>query len=149
LFGAGGARAGAPRGLQRDEGACLTRPAARSPQARRDAEAKARAEEARRNKDDDDDDGPPSGGARGFAASLGAAALAFAGKREPAAAGAAARAEAAPSRAPGAWARARESPGLALLAAGSIVWQLLGPISGAFLKVAQHPAASSASRVRM
>lgn len=39
--------------------------------------------------------------------------------------------------------RAKESPGLALLAAGSIVWNLLGPLGGILVKVAQHPAANT------
>jgi hypothetical protein len=129
-------------------------PAPRSLQALRDAEAKARAAEAARKKDDDDDDSsPPSGGARGLAASLGAAALAMAGgaapTREPALSGArAAAAAAAPPPPPRgkalAGGRAKESPGLALLAAGSILWNLLGPIGGVLVKVAQHPAATKA-----
>lgn len=41
--------------------------------------------------------------------------------------------------------RSKESPGLALLAAGSIVWNLLGPLGGALVKVAQHPAADPVS----
>jgi hypothetical protein len=44
--------------------------------------------------------------------------------------------------------RARESPGLAILAAGAIVWSLLGPMGGAFVKFAQHPAADKRVRAR-
>jgi hypothetical protein len=88
--------------------------------------------------DEDDDSSPPSSGGRpSAAAAVGAAAALVAAsaairEREAKAAAAAVKGTG----------RARESPGLALLAAGSIVWSLLGPLGGALVKMAQIPAAS-------
>ncbi|KAI8469399.1 MAG: hypothetical protein J3K34DRAFT_423898 [Monoraphidium minutum] len=46
--------------------------------------------------------------------------------------------------------RSRESPGLALLAGMSIVWNMMGPLGGLFVKFAQHPAANTkGNRKRM
>ena len=124
-----------------------------------EAAEKARAKAAEEEDDDDRDGGspPPQQQQRrqqqrpSMAATLGVAAVAAYSSAQPAYA---ARASEAPAGRTGtrcvatteartrSFARLKESPGLALLAAGSIVWNLLGPLGGVIVKAAQHPSAT-------